>query len=319
MILVLTASDDATADYLCARLDEALASYVRVNTDTDFLDAAFSYADNQPQVFLGSRNPLRADCISSVWYRRPKPIRVSGAYDDQHEEHHAALEWTSALEGFLGHIAESRWINHPAQIALAMPKLLQLTLAAQLGLATPKTLISTRAEELTGFWHELNGRVVVKPLHAGHIERQDSGRDSVIYTNRVHEYDLLRLANSTKVPTFFQEEIPEKKDIRVTMVDGHYVAHILTPSSPVIDIRRNNMAGMYYEFIPLPDDVANRTRQLMDKMHLRFGAIDFAMDRSGRWWFLEINPNGQWAWMDLVAGAQQHELFLAAFRRDSLS
>ncbi|MGA4840685.1 hypothetical protein [Streptomyces sp. G45] len=31
---------------------------------------------------------------------------------------------------------------------------------------------------------------------------------------------------------------------------------------------------------------------------LIFGAFDFALDGNGTWWFLECNPNGQWAFVD---------------------
>ncbi|KUO10863.1 hypothetical protein [Streptomyces sp. DSM 15324] len=35
---------------------------------------------------------------------------------------------------------------------------------------------------------------------------------------------------------------------------------------------------------------------------LSFGAFDFAVTASGAWWFLECNPNGQWAWLEDAAG-----------------
>ena len=35
---------------------------------------------------------------------------------------------------------------------------------------------------------------------------------------------------------------------------------------------------------------------------LGFGAIDLIQDRDGAHWFLEINPNGQWAWIETRTG-----------------
>ncbi len=40
----------------------------------------------------------------------------------------------------------------------------------------------------------------------------------------------------------------------------------------------------------------------MDSLGLRFGALDLLVTEDGRWHFLEVNPNGQWAWIEQVAG-----------------
>jgi glutathione synthase/RimK-type ligase-like ATP-grasp enzyme len=37
---------------------------------------------------------------------------------------------------------------------------------------------------------------------------------------------------------------------------------------------------------------------LMSDMKLQFGAIDLALTQSGNYYFLEINPNGQWLWIE---------------------
>jgi D-alanine-D-alanine ligase-like ATP-grasp enzyme len=31
-------------------------------------------------------------------------------------------------------------------------------------------------------------------------------------------------------------------------------------------------------------------------MRLRYAACDFSVDHDGRWYFLDLNPAGQWAW-----------------------
>ena len=41
---------------------------------------------------------------------------------------------------------------------------------------------------------------------------------------------------------------------------------------------------------------------LVDELNLRFGAIDLIRDVNGEYWFLECNPNGQWAWIENRTG-----------------
>jgi glutathione synthase/RimK-type ligase-like ATP-grasp enzyme len=36
----------------------------------------------------------------------------------------------------------------------------------------------------------------------------------------------------------------------------------------------------------------------MARLGLSFGALDFVLTPDGRFVFLEINPNGQWMWLD---------------------
>ncbi len=40
----------------------------------------------------------------------------------------------------------------------------------------------------------------------------------------------------------------------------------------------------------------------MGTLRLRYGALDFAVDGADRWWFLEVNPNGQWLWIEQATG-----------------
>jgi D-alanine-D-alanine ligase-like ATP-grasp enzyme len=51
----------------------------------------------------------------------------------------------------------------------------------------------------------------------------------------------------------------------------------------------------------------------MRELGLRFGRIDLLANdlNLGKFWFLEVNPNGQWAWLDLE---QRNGLFDAVIR-----
>lgn len=40
----------------------------------------------------------------------------------------------------------------------------------------------------------------------------------------------------------------------------------------------------------------------MARLRLRYAALGFAVDASGLWWFLEINPNGAWLWIEHATG-----------------
>jgi hypothetical protein len=75
---------------------------------------------------------------------------------------------------------------------------------------------------------------------------------------------------------------------------------------------RDNMSGVEYSPEALPAEVKNALHALARSYGLRFAAVDMMVASTG-WYFLEVNPNGQWAWLDLVGGASIYELFLNAF------
>jgi hypothetical protein len=79
------------------------------------------------------------------------------------------------------------------------------------------------------------------------------------------------------------------------------------------DVRRNNMSDVIYREISLPESVTVGIQNLMRYYGLRFGAIDMAVAVTGSWYFLEINPNGQWAWLDMAAGTDVAASFVKSF------
>ena len=62
------------------------------------------------------------------------------------------------------------------------------------------------------------------------------------------------------------------------------------------------MDACRYHVENVPAKVADQVRRLLDLLRLRFAALDFAVDTDSRWWFLEVNPNGQWLWIEQATG-----------------
>ena len=68
------------------------------------------------------------------------------------------------------------------------------------------------------------------------------------------------------------------------------------------DWRRYDVKNTPHTAICPPESVAAAVKLLMSKLDLRFGAIDFIVDKSGVWWFLEVNTAGQWLWIEDLSG-----------------
>jgi glutathione synthase/RimK-type ligase-like ATP-grasp enzyme len=127
---------------------------------------------------------------------------------------------------------------------------------------------------------------------------------------------LKKLGLIGRCPTLFQQAIEKTSDVRICYLDGTMTAVELVAlecGEQRTDIRRNNMNDVQYRVLKVPPDVTGALHKLLRFYKLRFAAIDFVIDKQGKWVFLEINPNGQWAWLDLEGGANIAEHFILAF------
>jgi glutathione synthase/RimK-type ligase-like ATP-grasp enzyme len=139
--------------------------------------------------------------------------------------------------------------------------------------------------------------------------------DRLIYTSVVGESDLRHLQDVRRCPTLFQERIQKSADVRITVVGKDIHATTLVgPRVEDVDIRRNNMEGVRYGRTEIPRRVRNRIRTLVASYNLRFATLDFAITGKGEWIFFEVNPNGQWAWLDLVGGSRIAHSFVREFQ-----
>lgn len=315
MILCLTNSGDATSDYLIGKVREAGFPIVRLDTDRldESWDIRLSDDPEVPDYLRGSTGEVRAAEVTTLWFRRPRPVPRSPG--DAATAQFAAQEWTASIEGFLELIPHGRWMNYPGQIAAASHKPEQLQRARRYGLSVPEYLVTTSSARALEFLQRMGGQVVAKPLMSGFIERSEPRLDTSIYTSPVHSEHLLAQGHSLGCPTLFQRAIARAADVRVTVVDQELQAVAMTADDGRVDIRRNNFGGVEYARIRPPDPIRKALVDMVDSYGLRFAAADFLIARDGTWHFLEINPNGQWAWLDIVGATSLYRLFLSSFER----
>lgn len=316
MLLVLTNSGDATSSYLVPILQKSGIKVARIDTDTLVVNLDVSYRPGAAAVKLNG-TWLGAESVTNVWYRRPERLK-DNRFENSAEGRYTLAEWTESIEGFFSHIPERLWVNHPARNTAASHKIEQLTIARGLGFMIPDTLVTQDREVLVEFYQRYR-RVIAKPMASGCVERSGGQPDSLIYTNQIRPENLDDLGDLAVCPTLFQQCIDKSADVRISVVD-HYVHAVALyavdyDGNQRCDIRRNNMADVRYETIEVPASVTAAISKLMAHYQLRFGAIDMAVSTNGDWYFLEINPNGQWAWLDLCGSCNIAASFIEIFQQ----
>lgn len=150
-VLVISNGADATADYLCSRMAATQISHLRLNTEETPSVCRFAAQSGGRSSVTISGAKLTPRDVSTVWYRRPRPISTDGSQYDEYERRFVASEWTIALEGFLAQVPTHFWISHPSCIMAASNKLEQLNRAVELGLRVPAWLCVTETEHALAF------------------------------------------------------------------------------------------------------------------------------------------------------------------------
>ena len=310
MIIFLTNSKDATCDYFCNVANSNSVRYMRLNTDFDSecVTVDFGVKRNISLTYYDAKvSPCDVTCI---WNRRPEKIHAGNKGLSAFDEHYRD-EWRHSLDGFFKQIHEDKWINHPYNNANAISKIEQIIRAKRYGLLVPDTIVTQDINTLNAFLKQKKGKVITKPLSHGYICDENSVHN--IYTNEVivEKCDFSSLPNC---PTLFQERIEKVSDIRINYIDGIMEATellFLEKGAQRLDIRKDNMDGVQYNNISLPYAIEKKLVRLVKSYKLRFAAIDMGITNTGKWIFFEINPNGQWAWLDILGVANFHEKLLA--------
>jgi glutathione synthase/RimK-type ligase-like ATP-grasp enzyme len=106
-------------------------------------------------------------------------------------------------------------------------------------------------------------------------------------------------------PVIVQEYVAKRVELRVTVVGRAVFAaeiHSQESNHARFDWRRYDLGSTRHEVHRLPAVVADRCVEIVGRLGLRYGAIDLILTPDGRYVFLEVNPTGQWLWIEKATG-----------------
>lgn len=303
-ILVITNKGDITSDIIIKKLDLLNVDVFRLNTEDVCSSVSTGMKINNFGFEGKFRTPSRVldfSKISSVYYRRP--LMPEPKCEDLGVKEFVVAEITTYLNWLWHSLGDVYWMSPLTSIRRADSKISQLRVAPIFGLEIPDTIITNIPEEVTTFYKKHSGRIVNKVLAKGFVDIE--GETRAIYTNLV-DTEMLSLVDSCKmVPCVFQEYIQKKIEIRATVVRDEVFAaeiHSQTSERTKHDWRRYDLENTIHRSHQLPEKVRTACIGITKHYGLEFGAIDLVLTPDDRYIFLEINPNGQWAWIEALTG-----------------
>lgn len=240
------------------------------------------------------------DEVSVIWYRHFKQRRDIFV-DTEHEfSRQINSELNTEIETLTEYLYETlkdkKWYSPLPYININ--KLSMLNKAKEVGLKIPNSKILTTKEGVYVFMSETSFRKkIIKQFSDKSRGYFINGNDTYFsLAKEFKESDLKEIPESF-MPTLFQEKIQTKYEVRVFYIEEQFFATaILSNFYDQIDDRKKITDNENIHFVPyeLPQKVKNNIITLMKNQGLITGALDLIKDIHGDYYFLEINPIGQY-------------------------
>lgn len=239
--------------------------------------------------------------VKTVWYRRPGDFALSDRLLPA-EDTWIRNECNHCFRA-LWEETRSLWISPPHAIRRASLKLTQLRTAAEMGFQVPQFIITNDDKLASNFIDLFANGVIVKVLTTPVIVSDQKA--AILYTHLVTTEDRGHISSVRFGPTFLQQFVTKAMDVRVTVFgDQAYAVGIQSTKTEDgrIDFRRAEICDLPHLILTLPERLNRLCIDLVSKLGLKFGAIDLILTPEGEYFFLEINPNGQWYWLEWITG-----------------
>ena len=294
VVLIVSNTGDIHCDFLVDACARQGAECFRLNTDRFRLSGVVDWrVDTGEGLIEIDGRRCRLSDVNLLIYRRPIPAHQLRTDIEPWVRRLLDSEW-NAIECALSQAVRCKVLNGLAGSALAQNKIVQLQAARGAGLSVPETIISTDARALREF--AARQRCVTKGIvNAFHLDGKDlrSAFTSFVDARALGQYD------PTGIPTLLQRAVEPAAMWRIVVVGGKTLGFRFhgpelrqaADSRPV----ERHLEGAY---LPVPPHVEEKLLQMCRGLTIEFASADFIEDPLGELWFLDLNPEGQWAFLE---------------------
>jgi glutathione synthase/RimK-type ligase-like ATP-grasp enzyme len=302
LLLIASNKTDLATDYLILRLHERSVPFIRINTEDYLLswEMHFSLEGDRREVVISKkgRAPFSVETIHGAYIRQPKMPALNVTQDDQS---FAEREVGESLKSLWRAIDENVWLNAPHRILRASNKPEQLAVSQSIGFKIPDTYIGTNHAQIRSFYKKCSGNMIAKAVKHGFSF--EGGHARVAATQKIDQHSLESIQSYAALPMIFQKQIDKQYDIRVTVV-ANKVFSIAIESQQFSETKVDWRLADSYKIslrqyaINLPEPLSALCVSITRHFRLKYAAIDLVLAKDGTYYFLELNPNGQWAWIE---------------------
>ncbi|KPE52131.1 MvdC/MvdD family ATP grasp protein [Chryseobacterium indologenes] len=291
MILCITHSQDFyNIDIFFEYLASRNIPYFRLNSDRMNHLQKINVSEDSFELTDENGNTIHSAEIKAVWHRKAWGIKAPEELDKDYEK--IFLKGYENIRYNLITVLEDvPWINpYENERKIDGNKMLQLKLADKNGLTIPKTIFSNDEEKILFFFNAYcEGKAVAK-LHS--LTTKSMSGESLISTMIIDGTTLDHISDIAYCPMIFQPYIDKEYELRIVYIAGEFFTGKINNSEHA-DWRIAH-EGQFWSAYELPVHIKAGLTSMMEEMGLYIGAIDMIRGKDGEYYFLEVNPQGEW-------------------------
>lgn len=304
MIAILSTEDDLSTEQVMDWLYYKQADFIRINDNhlvDNYLSIKFEITNTQMKtILIDELNNKKVDIdeVNVVWFRKFGFYQESDFYKNLLEIEEANVksqimgEYNITLKFFTNFLNDKKWLSHPKNVYVN--KVDVIIKAKECKLDIPETFIVSRKSELKRFVNNKK-KYITKPIHYG-TSFKKNGKIYSIYTALLNEKSLEGLPNMF-FPSLIQEYIEKEFELRVFYFNKKcYSMAIFSQNDEQtkVDFRNYNDKNPN-RTVPynLSKSLTKKIENLMVMLGLNTGSLDIIKAKNGKFYFLEVNPVGQ--------------------------
>ncbi len=309
MILILTCDGDVSSDLVIDVLKAKNAKYMRINSH-DFINEKVYFEIGTKIISIGQKK-IDIEKIKIVWYRKFGHFEDSNYYKKIKKVFHEnsvnqlKKEFYTTINYFLSLFKTKKWITYPWYKGSIKPE--SLDIALKVGLKIPKTYLMNSKDNI----YNINNELITKSI---------KDPDSVLYKNDtiLSYFMFTSLINKNEdIPdnffiSYVQNKVDKEYELRIFYLNQKiYSAAIFSQQDKEteIDFRKyNRIKPNRYLPYNLPQEIKAKLINYMEYCNLNCGSIDMIKGTDGEYYFLEVNPVGQFGMIDFPCNFGLHEL-----------
>ena len=259
-------------------------------------EQASLYFGDETKVALG---PNLVEPGDVVWIRRPEqPVHNPSVSES--DKKFAEMEYRSFYY-CITYVLQKLpvWVINKYSVSrFTINKSVQLLIARNCGLKVPKALMSNSPSAVKDFLEHNTNRMICKAFMP-HVWQRPDRSVAITETFELKRGQLPSDEVLTYAPGIYQDLVVKQFDVRMVVMGCHVYSYSLHNPKGALDWRQDaGQRQIEVKIIATPPEVEKSILAFCKETGICFGSFDFAIDMEGQWWFLEVNEQGQFLWLD---------------------
>ena len=314
MILILSTTGDISTSEVAEWLLHYNKEYTVINTDENPAYSIKLSKDNMYLEMEGESDVIDLSQVTSIWNRRLGFNPHEYAYSYLNRKAKSDFwDWSfqskmveresKLLFDYIHYALDHKCLktlgNYSSNV---VNKLVVLDIAAEMGINIPETYIINAKSCLLDLLKQTEEKgkcLISKPIGEIIYRHKKNKSEETFYSTYVEKVDraLVNAMPNIFFPSLFQVEIKKDYELRIFYLRGDFYAMAIF--SQEYEMARTDFRKYSGEkplkCVPysLPDEIKKKLKKLMDMLSLNTGSIDMIVDTAQKYYFLEVNPSGQ--------------------------